>query len=83
MPEKEVGKITHFFSKISVAVIELKDTIKVGDELRFEGATTDFSQKVDSMQIEQDSIQEAKAGQEIGMKVKDRVREGDLVYKVE
>ena len=80
--EKIVGKVTHFFTHISVAVIELSDTLKVGDSITFRGATTDFSQKVDSMQIEHKSVEEAKAGQSIGMKVGDRVREDDTVYRV-
>ncbi len=77
----EVGRITHFFSKISVAVIELKATLKVGDTIAVKGPTTDFEQLVDSMQIEHKNVQEAKAGQSIGLKVAERVRETDIVYK--
>ena len=83
MGEKEIGKISHFFSHISVAVIELTDTLKVGDEIHIQGATSDFTQKVESMQIEHENVQEATAGQSIGLKVNDRVREGDDVFKVE
>jgi len=79
---KEIGKVTHFFSKISVGVIELSKTLKVGDKIRIKGATTDFKQKIDSMQIEHEKIEKAKAGQSIGLKVKDHVREHDTVYKV-
>lgn len=83
MAEKEIGKISHFFSHLNVAVIELTDTVKVGDEIHIQGATSDFTQKVDSMQIEHNQVEEATAGQSIGLKVKDRVREGDDVFKVE
>jgi len=82
MTEKEIGKITHFFNKISVGVIELKDTLKDGDTIHIKGATTDFKQTARSMQIEHDKIEEAKAGQSIGLKVNEQVRQGDLVYKV-
>lgn len=77
----EVGKITHFFSKICVAVIELKRPLKVGDTIAVKGPTTDFEQAVDSMQIEHENVKEAKAGQSIGLKVAQRVRETDVVYK--
>jgi translation elongation factor EF-1alpha len=77
----EVGRIAHFFSKISVAVIELKAPLKVGDTIVVKGPTTDFEQVVDSMQIEHESVARAEAGQSIGLKVRERVRETDLVYK--
>jgi translation initiation factor IF-2 len=77
----EIGKITHFFSKICVAVIELKKPLKVGDTIAMKGPTTDFEQTVDSMQIEHENVKEAKAGQSIGLKVAQRVRETDVVYK--
>lgn len=77
----EVGRITHFFSKISVAVIELSKPLKVGDTIVVKGPTTDFEQPVDSMQIEHKEVQKAEAGQSIGLKVLQRARETDLVYK--
>jgi translation elongation factor EF-1alpha len=77
----EIGKITHFFSKICVAVIELKKPLTVGDTIMVKGPTTDFEQKVDSMQIEHKNVQNAEAGQSIGLKVAERVRETDVVYK--
>ena len=77
----EVGKITHFFSKISVAVIELKAPLKVGDTIVVKGPTTDFEQLVDSMQIEHENVERAEAGQSVGLKVVQRVRETDVVYK--
>ena len=79
---EEIGKVTHYFTKIGVAVIELSGDLKVGEKIRIKGATSDFKQKVSSMQIEHEKIEEAKAGQSIGMKVKEHAREGDKVYKV-
>jgi putative protease len=79
--EKEIGLVTHFFSKIDVAVIKLKDELNVGDKILFRGSTTNFDQIVKSMQIEHESVEKAKAGQSIGLKVKDKVRENDVVYK--
>lgn len=77
----EVGRVTHFFSKISVAVIELKAPLAVGDKIAIKGPTTDFEQVVESMQIEHQNVQKAEAGQSIGLKVAQRVREKDTVYK--
>lgn len=77
----EIGRITHFFSKISVAVIELKASLKVGDTIVIKGPTTDFRQVVDSMQIEHENVQTALAGQSIGLRVVQRVRETDAVFK--
>ena len=77
----EVGRITHYFSKIDVAVIELKAALSVGETIAVKGPTTDFEQNVDSMQIEHKNVQRAEAGQSIGLKVIKRVRETDLVYK--
>ena len=82
MEKKLVGKISHYFTKIGVGVIELSDELKVGDRISIEGATTNVQQTVDSMEIEHESVQSAGAGQSIGMKVEQRVREGDLVYKL-
>jgi len=79
---KQVGTITHYFTKINVAVIELEAPLKTGDRVAVKGMTTDFEQTVDSMQIEHMEVKEAKKGDSIGLKVKDRVRPGDIVYKV-
>ena len=79
---QEVGRVSHFFTKISVAVIELTATISVGDRILIKGPTTNLEQTVDSMEIEHEKVQRAEAGQSIGMKVKDRVRETDVVYKI-
>jgi len=77
----KIGRITHFFTKISVAVIELTAPLTVGDTIVLKGPTTDFEQVVESMQIEHQNVQNAKAGQSIGLKVIQRVRENDMVYK--
>jgi len=78
---EEIGRITHFFSKISVAVVELTASLAVGDTIVVKGPNTDFEQKVDSMQIEHVNVQRAEAGQSIGLKVAEHVRERDVVYK--
>jgi translation elongation factor EF-1alpha len=77
----EAGRITHFFSKINVAIIELKAALSVGDTITIKGPTTDFEQRVDSMQIEHKDVQRAEPGESIGLKVTQRVRETDMVYK--
>lgn len=82
MDKVQVGKVTNYFNKIGVAVIELIDDLKTGDEISIEGMNTNFTQTVDSMQVEHTSIPEAKAGQAIGMKVKENVKPGDLVFKI-
>jgi|TARA_B100001964_G_scaffold244613_1_gene326904 putative protease len=81
-PGKEIGKVTHFYTHLSVAVVELSGTLKIGDKIRIKGATSDFEQTIDSMQIEHDKIEEAKKGQSIGLKVKEHVRQHDVVYKI-
>ena len=83
MAEKKiVGEVIHFFSNINVAVIKLSAALKKGDRISIEGATTNIQQDVSSMQVKHKEIESAKKGQEIGMKVSDRVREGDKVYKI-
>ena len=78
---RKVGRVSHFFGRINVAIIELTDTISVGDQIFIKGPTTDLEQTVDSMEIEHAKVQRAEAGQSIGMKVNARVRENDIVYK--
>lgn len=78
--EKEIGKVFTYFARIGVAGIELTGKMKVGDKIHLKGATTDFEQKIDSIQIENKPVDEAKKGDSIGIKVKDRVRPGDKVY---
>jgi putative protease len=82
MAEELVGNISHWFGKISVAGIELIGPIAVGDRLHFLGHTTDFEQEVTSMQVMHQDVSEAGPGDDVGLKVKARVRVGDKVYKV-
>ncbi|PJE67600.1 hypothetical protein COU95_01525 [Candidatus Shapirobacteria bacterium CG10_big_fil_rev_8_21_14_0_10_40_9] len=82
MADFKVGKITHYYDKIGVAVVELTGSLAVGDTIRISGHGTEFSQKVESMQIEHEGIQEAKKGQNIGLKIEQEVKDGDEVYKV-
>ena len=79
--EKLVGKVTHFYSKLGVAIVELSDAMAVGDTLHFKGATTDFEEVLASIQVEHKDIQGAKKGDAVGVKVSGKVREGDEVYK--
>ena len=78
----EVGRVTHFYTRISVAVVDLSGDLSVGDRVVVRGASTDFELVVESMQIEHENVERAGAGQSIGLKVKERVREGDVVYKI-
>ncbi len=80
--EKGIGKITHWFGKINVGIIDLADALKVGDKIHIKGGKTDFEQEVTSMQIEHEEIKEAKAGDSVGIKVDQEVREGDAVFLV-
>jgi len=82
MPEVEIGSVSDFFAHPVVAGIELIDGLKVGDRIHIMGHTTDMELAVDSMQIDNKSVTEAKAGDAIGIKVSDRVRRGDKVYKI-
>lgn len=82
MAEKEIGEVSTFFSHVSVAAIKLKGKLKVGDRIKITGHTTDMEQLVDSMQINRKEVKEAKKGDEIGIKVNDRVRPNDKVFIV-
>ena len=83
MPEEEIGVIVKFFSKPSVAALEVTGgSIKRGDLLRYKGHTTDFTEEIPSLEIDNQSVEEAKEGELVGIKVKERVRENDKVYKV-
>ena len=83
MEEKQVGAVDHFFDKISVGMIKLTDTVKVGDKIRIKSKAVDFVQEISSMQINRVPAEEGKAGDVISVKVDQKVRPGDLVYKVE
>lgn len=79
--KQEIGTVTHYYSKIGVAVIQLKGTLTLGDKITIKGSTSNFEQAVDSMQIERKDVKKAEAGQSVGIKVKDKTRPGDVVYK--
>jgi selenocysteine-specific translation elongation factor len=82
MPEVVIGKVNDFFTRPVVAGIELTANVKVGDNIHIKGHTTDLELTVDSMQIDNANVDQAKAGDNIGIKVSERVRRGDIVYKV-
>lgn len=83
MAEQEIGRVTHYFGKAQVAAIELtKGSLAVGDRIHVKGHTSDFTQPVNSMQIERESIQTATIGQTVGIRVVEHVREHDAVYRV-
>jgi len=82
MEEKLIGKITHYYSKINVAIVELSATLKIGDKIHLKGHETDFSQLASSMQIEHQNVNMAKKGDAIGLQVDQKIREGDEVYLV-
>lgn len=80
---KAIGEVEHFFSKIGVGIIKVKENIKVGDKIKIKGHTTDIDMNVDSMQIDHKDVKEAKKGDVVGIKVPDKVREEDKVYQVD
>ncbi len=81
--EEEIGKITHYFSKINVGVLELSSgNLQIGDTIHIKGHTTDFYQKVESMQVEHKPVESAEPGEPVGLKVESPVRENDLIFKV-
>ena len=83
MVEEKIGIIEHFFTNVGVAAIKITNgELKIGDIIHIVGAHTDFKQKIDSMQIDRNSVESVKAGDDVGIKVKDRVREHDVVYKL-
>ena len=82
MPEEEIGRVSDFFARPVVAGIELSGTLKLGDKIHIKGHTTDMELNVDSMQINNVNVEEAKAGDSVGIKVSERVRRGDTIYKV-
>ncbi|MBI4992380.1 MAG: translation elongation factor-like protein [Candidatus Harrisonbacteria bacterium] len=78
--DKPVGEVTHYYSHLGVAIVKFNQDIPAGKNLTFQGATSDFSQDVTSMQVDRKSVDKAPKGKEVGIKVKDKVREGDKVY---
>lgn len=79
---KPIGKVTHYYNHIGVAIVKFNKAVKKGEEISVKGAHTDFTQTIDSMQYEHKDIVKAKKGQEVGIKVKKKVREGDKIYPV-
>lgn len=82
MEEKNVGTIAHYFGRVGVGMVKVTDVLKVGDKVRIKGNTVDFVQDVTSMQVNRVDAAEAKAGEEAGIKVSQKVHEGDVVYKI-
>lgn len=80
---KPIGKVIHFYDKIGVAIIELTGTLNVGDKIKIEGGKNEFDQTVDSMEIDRKPVNSAGIGETIGIKVKEKTKEGALVLKVE
>jgi hypothetical protein len=80
--EEQVGKVTHFYNRIRVAVLELSGELKVGDVIHFRGWTTDFAQEIASMEVEHQKVEAAGPDAEVALKVIERVRKGDAVYRV-
>ena len=82
MAEKEVGKVSSYFSHVSVAAIKLSSNLKIGDKIHIKGQTTDFEEEIKGMQIEKKEVDKAKKGDHIGIKVSEKVRPGDKVFLV-
>lgn len=85
MPKKEkpIGAVTHYYGGLGVAIVKFTTGVKIGEKVQFRGAHTDFEETIKSMQFDHKDIEEAKKGQEVGMKVKEKVREGDRVFAAE
>ena len=82
MKEERIGIVSHYFSKIGVASVDLEGELAMGDTIHIKGHTTDFAQKIESIQIENKNVKHAKKGDDVAIKVKETAREHDIVYKV-
>ena len=82
MTDTKVGEIIHYYDKIGVAVVKVLTPIKVGDRIKISGHDNEFEQEIASMQVEHQNIEQAKKGDDVGMKVEQPVKDGDEVYKV-
>lgn len=82
MEKKPIGKITHYYGHLGVAIVKFNREVKKGEEVHFKGAHTDFTQTIDSIQYDHKDIEVAQKGQDVGIKVKEKVREGDEIYSV-
>ncbi len=78
---KQIGEITHYFSHLGVGIFKFNRAVKVGEKIHIKGATSDFIQAISSMQYDHKDIEAAKKGQEVGIKIDEKVREGDKVYE--
>jgi len=76
----QIGKITHYYSKLGVGIIKLNKELKVGDTIQIKGHTSDFKQKVNEIQFDHKNIEKGKPGQEVGVKLNEKIRDGDLVF---
>ena len=81
--QKPIGAVTHYFGKLGVAIVKFNKAVEAGMKLKFKGATTDFEEVIKSMQFDHKEIDKAKKGQEVGIKVGDKVREGDMIFESE
>lgn len=82
MKERRIGVVSHYYSHLGVAAMVLEEELMVGDTIHLKGHTTDFIQQVDSIQLEHKDVMEAKKGEDVGIRVKEHVREHDVVFKV-
>lgn len=80
--EQPIGKVTHYFGHLGVAAVELTADLKVGDQIHIKGHTTDFTQTIDSMEVEHQRVQQAGPGQDVAFKVPEKARTGDQVFKI-
>lgn len=79
---KKVGTVTHFYNHLSVGIVRLDEDVRLGDKIRFKGSSTDFEQNLSDMQFDHEFVDVGEKGQEVGIKVKEKVRKGDLIYVV-
>ncbi len=82
-PKKPIGEVTHYYNKIGVAIVKFNKSAAVGETIHFKGIHTDFTQKIDSIQYDHKDADTAKKGQDVGIKVSEKVHEGDKVYEAE
>lgn len=81
--QKPIGEVTHYFGNLRVAIVKFNKAVDKGARVKFKGATTDFEEAIESMQYEHKDVEKAKKGQEVGIRVSDKVRAGDGVFEVE
>ena len=81
MAEEQIGKIIHYYNKIGVAVVQLEGNLKVGDTIHVKGKVSDFEQAIESLQLDHKNVDSAKKGEEVAVKLNERAKEGDIVYR--